>query len=527
MFNRLKKIDDRYLIFILISTCAVLFFINLSSRDFWAPDEGDFAQIVKELKTDFIVPHLNNIPYGEKPPLFYYLAYLFKGLFFFFRDEVSLRLVSGVAALMFVLSFFLAIKRHGDKAHGLLSCLILVTSPLFYWQARYLQVDMLFSVFVCLSLLFFYWYLKNSGTAFYYLFFISLGLAFMTKGPLGLALVCPVIIMTLIFERDLSAIKTIHTISGFFLFLAIILPWYIIIYLREGLPFLYENIIRQNILRFFDAWSHNRPFYYYFTTLPLDFFPWSLFLPLGLYYAFKNLKQDSLMRFFLIWFVWMFVFLSMSSGKISKYMLPALPACAFMVASAIKKEDNLYNKLVSIFISVVFLALGGLLFIFRKEVYAEFSGVRASLGGLCILISLTMLFFIKTKRMIYSYLVLMAGVIIVYFIANIAVYEKVNIYKSPRPISEKIKSLTAFNIPWVYYGSIRGVYVYYADRFATHINEHDTEGLKTFKDKNREFFVLTRKRDLDEAEKTLGGATVIYEQRIGDTPMVILHYKGQ
>ncbi|MCX8110359.1 MAG: glycosyltransferase family 39 protein [Syntrophorhabdaceae bacterium] len=527
MFSKIKEIDDRYLIAVLLCTCALVFFINLQSRDFWAPDEGDFAQIVKELNNDFIVPHLNNIPYGEKPPLFYYLAYLFKVLFFFFRDEVSLRLVSGIWALILVFFFFITIKKYEGKVHGFISCIILVTSPLFYWQARYLQVDMVFSVFVALSLIFFYWYIKGSRTIFYYLFFLAIGLAFMTKGPLTLALVCPVILFTLILKKDLRPIKSIHTVSGAFLFIAIIMPWYLLVYMKEGLPFLYENILRQNFLRFFDAWSHKRPFYYYFTTLPLDFFPWSLFLPLGIYNAFKNIRKDDLMRYSLIWFLWMFVFLSMSSGKISKYMLPLLPASAYMVASVIQKEDNLYNKLVSLFISLAFFVLGVLLFVFRKDAYTELAGVRVFLGCVCILTSLTMFFFIKTKRIVYSFFVLASGIIIVYLIANIAVYEKVNIYKSPRPISEKIKSLTEKGIPWVYYGSIRGVYVYYADRFATHINEHDTEGLAVFKDKNREFFILTRKRDLDEADKALGGVKIVYEHRVGDTQMVILQYKRQ
>ncbi|HBA53158.1 MAG TPA: dolichyl-phosphate-mannose--protein mannosyltransferase, partial [Syntrophorhabdus aromaticivorans] len=56
---------------VLCLVCSALFFVNLQSRDFWAPDEGDFAQITRELDLDFIVPHLNGAPYGEKPPLFY------------------------------------------------------------------------------------------------------------------------------------------------------------------------------------------------------------------------------------------------------------------------------------------------------------------------------------------------------------------------------------------------------------------------------------------------------------------------
>lgn len=527
MTDRLRDFIERYFVFVLLFLSALLFFLNLQSRDFWAPDEGDFALIVKELKNNPVVPHLNNIPYGEKPPLFYYLTYLSKGIFFFLKDEVSLRLVSGISALSFVLFFFITLSRYRDKGHAIFSALILISSPLFYWQARYLQVDMVFSVFICLSLLFFFKYYRESVVLFYYLFYIFLGLAFMTKGPLTLALVCPVAITMSISKKKLRLIMTKHTIAGIIIFLAIALPWYVMIYLKEGLPFLYENIIRQNILRFFDAWSHKRPFYYYLTTLPLDFFPWSLFLPFGIYYAIKNIRHDDLMGFFIIWFFWMFIFLSLSSGKISKYMLPALPAAAFMVASTIKKDQGVYNTLVFYLISLIFLILGGLLFVFKVDTYTDFKYVRICLGCICVLTSLFMFFFAKGRRLSLAFFTLFSGIAVVFLIANISVYEKVNKYKSPKPISEKIKSLTSNGTPWVYYGSIRGVYVYYADNFAIHIDDHKEDDLAALRDKNNAFFILTRKRDVDDVKRVLKDVSVISEYNIGDTQMVILEYKNK
>lgn len=513
--------------FILMGLCALLFFLNLQSRDFWAPDEGDFALIVKELKNDPIVPHLNNAPYGEKPPLFYYLAYLSKTIFFFFKDEVSLRLVSGISALLTALFLFVTISRYGDKTHAISSSLILISSPLFYWQARYLQVDMVFSMFICLSLLFFYWYYRESGIIFYYLFFIFLGLAFMTKGPLALALACPVAFFVSISWGKLRLFRTKHTIGGIIVFLAIVLPWYVMIYLKEGIPFLYENIIRQNFLRFFDAWSHNRPFYYYFTTFPIDFFPWSLFLPFGIYYTFKNIRENSITGLSIIWFVWMFIFLSISSGKISKYMLVLLPAAATMVASGIKKETHTYNAVVFYILSLVLLILGGMLFILRIYHYIEFRNVRIWIGLISISFAIPLFFFTKARRMLYGFFTLFLWITSVYITANISVYEKVNPYKSPKPISEKIKSLTATGKPWVYYGSIRGVYVYYADSFAIHIDEHKVDDLAALKDKHKEMIILTRKRDADDVNRALKKVNVISEHKIGDTQMVILGYKNK
>ncbi len=118
-----------------------------------------------------------------------------------------------------------------------------------------------------------------------YLSFLSLALAFLVKGPLAIALVIPIVILFLFLEKSFKILKIRQLGIGALICIAVILPWYIAVYLKEGAPYLYENVIRQNFVRFFDAWSHKRPFYYYFRTLPLDFFPWSLFLPLGIFFV--------------------------------------------------------------------------------------------------------------------------------------------------------------------------------------------------------------------------------------------------
>ena len=46
-----------------------------------------------------------------------------------------------------------------------------------------------------------------------------------------------------------------------FLFAAITLPWYVLVSLNEGYGF--DLLIRTNISRYFDTWTHAQPFYYY------------------------------------------------------------------------------------------------------------------------------------------------------------------------------------------------------------------------------------------------------------------------
>lgn len=511
---------------LLCAVCSFLFFLNLQSRDFWAPDEGDFALIARELSDNPVVPHLNGKPYGEKPPLYYYIIYGSKHLFGSVRDEISLRFPSGLFALLGVVFFFLTLWKFFSKNIALIAASILLCTPLFYWQARYLQVDMTFSVFIFSCLLLFYWFYSTRKTYLVYLSFLLLALAFLVKGPLAIILVVPVIVIFLLSEKNITILKPHELVIGVIIFAAVVLPWYLAVYVKEGAPYLYENIIRQNFLRFFDAWSHKRPFYYYFTTLPLDFFPWSLFLPLGIFISFKRFKIDAGPRYFLIWFVWMFFFLSLSSGKISKYMLPALPAIAYITSLAFQEEQRTYNRIMLGFLAC-FLVVGSVgLFFFRKDFYPEFYPERVILGVLCLAGSVA-LFLVRAKGIIYSFSVIFIFIVSCYTTGNVLVYKKWNSYKSPKPMSDTIKTYVEESTPWIFYGSMRGVYVYYVGKKAIHVDEHDVQGLRQASQGLGSFFILTKKRDMGEVVKALKRVDIVFEEADSTSPMVFLrHVQG-
>jgi 4-amino-4-deoxy-L-arabinose transferase-like glycosyltransferase len=305
------------------------------------------------------------------------------------------------------------------------------------------------------------------------------------------------------------------------------LPWYIGVYVREGWPFLYENVIQQNFVRFFDAWSHKRPFYYYFTTLPLDFFPWSLFLPMGLLLAFRELRSDSRTGFFLLWFLWMFFFLSLSSGKISKYMLPTLPVLSFLVSSSITRERSKYNTVVYLVLASLFLALGFFLIFINvsPDLFATFFRERVLFALIFVSLSAALFYFARGARLRSSFVVLLCAMVLLFFSANLLLFSKWNEYKSPRPMVEQMKQFTKGQVPWVYYGSMRGVYVYYMGTPAIAVDEHESEQLRVLGNRIEEFFILTRKRDLPEVQQALGSVTILIEQKVGDTVMVFVGFQ--
>jgi len=108
--------------------------------------------------------------------------------------------------------------------------------------------------------------------------------------------------------------------------------------------------------------------------------------------------------------------------------------------------------------------------------------------------------------------------------ANISIYKKWNFYKSPKPLAEKVKPHLKDGTPWVYYGSMRGVYVYYIGKYAIHVDEHSVAGLKKL-EHMKKFYILTRKRDYKELSDSLGGVRTIFEEKTGDTPMVFSLYE--
>jgi len=503
--------------------CALLFLSNLGARDFWAPDEGDFAEVVTELKDNPIVPHLNGTPYGEKPPLFYYITYISKNAISFMKDEVSMRFSTAIFAIAGILFFLITVYRFFDIKIAAFSSFILMTTPLYYWQARYLQVDMVFSVFISCSLLSFFWFYNTVKKRYFFLFVLLMAFGFMTKGPLSVILILPILILFLMIEKHYKIVGLKDILFGIAMFIVITLPWYLAVYYQEGFSYLYENIIRQNFVRFFDAWSHKRPIYYYFTTLPLDYFPWSFFLPFGIYMGLKR-KEDRKIVFFIIWSLWMFVFFSLSSGKISKYMLPALPPLSILTSLAFSKPEHRYNSIVFLTLSLLFFSSGIFLFLFKTDMYPEFIIERIIIGSILIASSVLICVCLKFSRKSYVFPVIVCSIVTIFTIANTFIYKKLNIYKSPRSLANMVKPLISDGTPWVYYGSMRGVYVYYIGKHAIHIDEHNTVALKKLVNMEK-FYILSRKRDYKELSDTLMNVKTIFEKKIGDTPMVFSLYE--
>jgi len=316
----------KQIIALLLLSYAFLFY-GIGDYSLKEPDEGRYAEIPREMNElhDYTVPHLNYVRYFEKPPLLYWAdALSFK---LFGTNEWAFRFPNALFAFLCVLFLYFFVRRWFNERMAFLSSAILITSFSFFAMARIVTTDMLSTLWLFLSLLFFYGFYREKKALFIYLFYVTIAAATLTKGPVALILLGGTILIFLFTERNLRFIAEMKPIKGLAIYLAITLPWIIAISLREK-EFLYFFFVDQQILRFLTS-KHNRtgPIYYFLPVLFGGMFPWSIFIPRAIIHIWKNKE----LRLMLIWVFVVFVFFSISGSKLPPYILPLFPPLAIIL----------------------------------------------------------------------------------------------------------------------------------------------------------------------------------------------------
>ncbi len=342
---------------------AILLLAVLPMRDLWAPDEPDFAQCVKEmrLRGDWLLPYLNGVPYSEKPILYYWLmkasAVLLDTLTggLGFSQGVAawaLRLPSIIAAVAFLSAFNRWAVRFLEPDIAGPATLIVATTPLWFWQSQFIQIDLLFSALLAWSWLCWlggYLLLHSSSDAsrndeprrWFLKAYVWLALAFLAKGPLALVLSVLLLAVFLAWQQDFKALQRSYILVGLCITLFIVAPWYLAAGMKGGAHYVYELIVLQNFERATRAWDHIQPWWKYGEDLLGDFFPWVLLLPaLVLHLRRTRGLGDPPRRFLLLAFLVPFVFLSLVQSKQGKYLLMGYPFLALLLADLFRQMES-------------------------------------------------------------------------------------------------------------------------------------------------------------------------------------------
>jgi 4-amino-4-deoxy-L-arabinose transferase-like glycosyltransferase len=325
----------------------VLFFYRLGSLSFFDADEPAFAETARQmlLSGDLVTPRFNLQPRFDKPILFYWLigaAYKAFGI-----NEFAARVWSAAFATALTLSIYLFGRSVLHRRGALIAALAFAANLETAVLARMAVTDMALAFFVTWTLFCYFRTGRSNGSqnnGILISAYAAIGLAVLTKGPIGLVIPLLVIgLFVMVRGRAALRLSRLRPVGGLLLFALIALPWYLLVIRANGWDFVHGFFVKHHLVRYTGVISgHRGPIYYFVAVVILGFFPWCAALPRacrGLWDIRGRLRGDltareELLLFAWIWFGAVFVFFSLSGTKLPSYIFPGFPALALLVGAA-------------------------------------------------------------------------------------------------------------------------------------------------------------------------------------------------
>lgn len=349
---------------------ALFYLIGLGHPPLWEPDEGRYAEIAREMVVDhdYITPRNNFVRYFEKPPLVYWVTAA--SLKIFGRNEFAVRLQAAIASIgQVAITGVLAEGMFGANV-GVLAVLALGLSPLFFAFAQFATPDPALAFFLTAAMACFYKGAQSpeppSGINGRWMLAAAAMLAFGTlaKGPVALVLGGAIAILWLVCEGRSRSILEIPWLKCIALYLALTLPWFIVVASRNP-GFLYFFIIHEHFERYVANTEHPWGPWFYVPVTIAGTWPWFYFTPLALTSATpaqsggidsENKRMRAALRFLLIWFAVILIFFSIPRSKLGEYILPGLPPIGILAGRGLARMGEIpvvhRRKLLMIFAAI-------------------------------------------------------------------------------------------------------------------------------------------------------------------------------
>jgi 4-amino-4-deoxy-L-arabinose transferase-like glycosyltransferase len=375
---------------LLFAGCVLFHIAGTWSLPLIDRDEPRFAEASREMieRGDYIVPYFNNQLRLDKPPLTYWAQAVSYRVFG--ENDFAARFPSGIAAALTAMVIFAWGMRLGGEKLGWWAAIIFTLSLQIFAHAKAAVADMWLVLFVTLAHSAGYELIQlptlNSDRSragvqrstpnseeinqtaniehqtslwWWFTFYLALALGFLAKGPVAWVPLLTVG-MTIIFARDAQLARRFKVVYGILLTLALVALWGIPALIQTSGEFFTIGIGRHVIGRSFatmEGHGANSPAMYllllpfYFVTVFVSFFPWSIKLPWLARTLWRQQKvgvirlrqgyggQDAagcseklIDRYLVTGIAIIFIIFTLIKTKLPHYTLPAFPLLALLLA---------------------------------------------------------------------------------------------------------------------------------------------------------------------------------------------------
>ena len=313
-------------------------------------DEPRFSEASREMRErgDYVIPYFNDKYRFDKPPFIYWTQIASYRLFG--ENEFGARLPSAVAAALTAVLLFAWGRRLGSERVGWWAAIIFSLCLQTFVHAKAAVADMWLVFFVTAAHWAAFELIADSlGAAspprherrrkyWRLAFYIALGFGFLAKGPLAWLPLLTVISMKF-FVRELPLTRRFWFATGMLGTFAIVCAWGIPALLRTNGEFFRVGIGRHVVERSFNvmeghganSWNtYLAAMPFYFLTVFISFFPWSIKLPALTKRLWRN--RDAIDKYLISGTLIFFIIMSLVKTKLPHYTLPAFPLLSLLLA---------------------------------------------------------------------------------------------------------------------------------------------------------------------------------------------------
>jgi len=470
-------------VLLLAGFCAFLFFYGLGSFGLIGADEPRYAQVAREMldRHDWITPVLGGRAWLEKPPLYYWQAMLAYSVFGV--SDVAARIPSALDATLLVIVVYLFFRkfRRGVEVDA---ALITASCAAIIGYARAASMDMGLAASFAIGMLAWWAWHETEKPIYLAVFYVCMALGMLAKGPVAPLLAAIVIVVFAIVAREWRLIVRTLWLPGLLLFCAIVLPWYVVVQIRNP-QFFREFILEHNLARFStNLYHHPEPFWYYAPVAALALVPWIVFVVAAFVESArvwwterKSAVRDLQLQFRVFACCWLVVpvlFFSISQSKLPGYILPAIPAGAVLLADYLLRQSEQEmpaTKWLAILHAVVACApivpavlIGYVVSEHRLPAGRPLIYALAVALVLCVAIALTLLSRMRLRMLRFITLIpVVLAVAAVLKLGTAAIDQKL----SARPLAIELSSVETHKLPLAVCGASREVeygLVFYRDQ---------------------------------------------------------------
>lgn len=386
------KYFDRNSLLIVVGVAVFTIFFGIGGVPLLDPDEPVYAETAREMIqfNDFLSPRIFGEYWYDKPPMYYWLVALAQMVFG--DNEFAARFPAALMATGTVVMVYLSGTKLFNERAGFWSALVLASSIQFFYMGKAAVTDTTLLFFMTGAILSFIH--KR-----YWLMYVCMALATVTKGPIGIVFPGAIIFLYLLGIGRLREILSMHVIRGMLLYFLLASPWYYAMYTVHGMPFIETFLGFHNVTRFTTPEHASRvTFWYYFPVVILGMFPWTGILFQSIKASISESRIDDMQKLILlhVWWGFVFLFFTVCKTKLTSYILPMWPPMAMIIGWNISRlmAKQRYNTTFYSWMTgsgIIFLLLG-VGWIVGGEYLPEASFGMMVLGALTLLLGAAALY---------------------------------------------------------------------------------------------------------------------------------------